>query len=238
MRSNLVSLLGLVAIAYSPFLAFRGLSMLNPAQTFNNPLLAGWLGVLIGFASFIFLQAIVVLFSLQALRGERPDIKTSLVVGLRRFPVALAAAIPPALLTSLLEGTATALWDYPTIGLVLGGVALIVSVYVTLAVWVVVPEAVVERNGVFGALRVSFALTKRHLVDLFLIQLVVGGLPLLILVVCQQMLSLSGNLAVLVQLALLGAMSAIAGPLITVCYHDLRMEKGDTGVGSWSGNSA
>lgn len=155
--------------------------------------------------------------TVRRLHGERATFSEMLRVGFRRgLPVV---------------GTGLLLW----IGVAFGFLLLAVpGILLAVASCVAIPAAVVERPGVFGAIRRSFELTRGSRWPLF-----AAGLAVLVLVwVLSAVVQIAAGAAVAVlptRLAVVGAL--VAGQLgnglfsvipvvaIAVAYHDLRVAK-------------
>ncbi len=165
------------------------------------------------------IQAGAVTFgTVRHLAGERAGLGAMLRVGLRR--------------TLPVIGVAIVLW----LGFVLGFVLLVVpAVLLAVASCVAIPAAVVERPGVTGAIRRSFALTRGRRGTLFAAGLVILMVVWVLAAIVQVGVTAVSALLLPREMAMAGMMIASqlgnvffsALPLvgIAVAYHELRQEK-------------
>jgi hypothetical protein len=222
---HVLAFTALSAVVYSPFAVTFGLlyaSLLSarppPQDEFAKYGIA-FLGVWGLTILLVVIQAGAVTYgTVRHLSGERARLGDMLRAGLRRgLPVV---------------GVGVVLW----IATVLGVILLVVpGVMLMVASSVAIPAAVVEKPGVLGAIRRSFALTRGRRWPLFAAWLAilaivwglaaavqVGAMVLLTLILSPQ----KAAVAVLVG-SQLGNVFFSALPLIgiSVAYHELRMEK-------------
>lgn len=178
-------------------------------------LLAGWAATVV----LSVVQAGAVTYgTVRHLHGERASLGRMLAVGFRRgLPVV---------------ATGFLLW----LAVVLGSILLIVpGIIVMVASCLAIPAAVVERPGVVGAIRRSFALTRGSRWPLFAAGLAIMMVVWLLAMVVQVAAMVAAS-------ALLPAQQALAGTLvvsqlgnalfsgipvvgIAVAYHDLRVDR-------------
>ncbi len=222
---HVVAFTVLSAVVYSPFAVTFGVfygallwgAAPRPDQmaTFGLALGAVWIVTLV----LAVIQAGAVTYgTVRHLSGERVRVGAMLRVGLRRgLPVV---------------GVGLVLW----LGTVLGVILLVVpGVLLVVASCVAIPAAVVERPGVFGAIRRSFFLTRGRRGLLFAagftILLIVWGLAAVVqvgaTVVSAVLLSPQRAAVGVVVASQLGNVLFSALPLvgISVAYHELRAEK-------------
>jgi hypothetical protein len=149
----------------------------------------------------------------QALRGQKPDVGTSLSKGM--------GFIVPVIGVSVCYG----------LGVALGLMLLVVPGIIVACMWYVsVPAAVVESLGVGTALSRSAGLTQGSRMAIFVMNLIVFLLLGLVMFALAGVFFSMGTVVGVALSILVGVFIALFGAtLTTVCYHELRtMKEGAT----------
>ena len=213
---DFVKFVGLSAIVWVPFLVVEGLTAIGDVAGgggFERSAglgAAGFLGILLFFASSIFVQAVILYGAFQVMRGQSFAMGQSLKVGLVRFF--------PVIGLMFIVG----------IGVIIGSALLVVPGIILYVVWsVAIPVCVVEQKGPFASISRSGELTKGSRWKIFGILLVIWLANSLAQVVISFALAALGSPAVLLLgifawFVLAGAYSSIS---VAVIYHDLRVAK-------------
>lgn len=230
---NLPSFLVLAILVYSPIIVYTALvtsgAVLDDAEkleTYNA------VTVLMQFALNLIVTAAVLYGTIQQLSGRHAGIGESIGVGLKRlFPV---------LGVGILSGLAVAVWFLillvPGVGPFLAILAIVPALIMMCLLYAAVPAAVVERPGLFGALRRSRELTSGCKGQIFGILLVLGVLSIIIsyllksIFVSDSMTDHDMKLFIWIGLAVDIALAALSATINGVVYHDLRVAK--EGVGT------
>jgi len=238
------TLLLIMVIVYSPLVVYKGVQVIGePLPTemvsveddevlIHKDVIWRMAGEGIGAFLLSFVaQAAVIFAVLQELRGEQVSVGESLRVSMGRLlPVVGVTLIVFVCLmaTGALMGLAVGLGGLLLLLLLPFGLFWLCFLWCTL--WVAVPAVIVERTGVFGALRRSARLTrgcKWRIMGILLIVLAVqwagGGLVGVV-----SMGSVRAGLVIeLSAMLLVGALTATS---TAVGYHDLRVAKEGVGV--------
>jgi MFS family permease len=205
-RLSLVALL-----VYVPLLAAFAIQGVTPGEGVATPaLVVGGLGT--AFAALAALAA-TTYAAVQHLSGKRARLGAMLAVGARRALPVVAVGLLAALA-------------------VLGGFLLLVvpGVIVFCGLVVAIPAAVVERPGLLGALRRSWALTRERRFTIFVVLLVfwllssvANGFVTVLVAVLPQGPAVLGATGLSLAVGLL--FSSLQAVVPAVAYHDLRVEK-------------
>jgi hypothetical protein len=173
----------------------------------------------------IFVAAAITYGVVMELQGQHAGIGASFATGLARFFPVLGVAI----LSALAIGAGFLL-------LIIPGIIVYCMLYVS------TPAAVLERNGITGALGRSRDLTRGHKLEIFGLLFIVGLINVGLAYVAQELIVKGGDIetlsvlaveglirrAIYVHLALNIIVSSLGGVMQAVAYYYLRSEKEGT----------
>lgn len=221
---NLPAFLVLTILVYSPVVVYTAITASRPLLGDTATLQRYELVVFaLQFPLNLVATAAVLYGAIQQLRGRHVAIADSIAVGLRRlFPV-----LGVGLLSTLIAGVWFTVVLLP-FGQALVLPALIPAVIFSCMLYVAVPAAVVERPGLFGALRRSRQLTSGRRGQIFAIILVVGVLHLIAGFLLDSFFDQDTltdhqlKVSMWLRLGVDIALAALAAAVNGVVYHDLR----------------
>jgi hypothetical protein len=217
-RYRLLAFVALTALAHIPYYLLTFALKPQPPHTQtidprSSALL--FLGAMLQLLCYSTAHGAAIYGVVQELRGQTFSIAESLQVGFRRFFPLVGVALS----TSIL--------------IVLAALLLVFPAFIVYCMFIVaVPVCIVERQGVFGSLRRSAFLTKRHrwkifgmLLVLFLLSLFVGALGALFVLPASQSNSAGFGLTDILTAAVQIVIYAFSAVLIGVLYYQLRVAK-------------
>jgi len=222
---NLPAFLVLAVLVYSPSIVYtatvtsgRIVGEVEKLQVYNA------FNLLLQFALNLVVTAAVLYGTIQQLRGRHAGIGESIGVGLKRlFPV---------LGVGILQAICVGVWFVVVfLSPFLAIVAIVPALIIMCMLYAAVPAAVVERPGLFGALRRSRELTSGSKGSIFGILFLLGALTLVINFVLKAMFvsdSMSDHdlkVYIWINLAVDIALAALTATVNGVAYHDLRVAK-------------
>lgn len=155
-------------------------------------------------------SAALVYGTFQEIRGRRASLGDCINTGV--------ALIFPVVGVSALAGIAT----------FLGMLAFVIpGVIVMIVLWVAIPAAVIERQGVFKSLSRSANLTSGYRWKIFFIAVILFVVAVIASFVAEFFISLFASLraAVLVNFFLFAAIALVSGVVSAISYHQLRLAK-------------
>ncbi len=210
---NLPAFVVLSALVYSPLIVYTVVIISGEMSTeaFQK---WSWVTGLLGFPLSLVATAAVLYGTIEQLRGRHAGIGESIGIGIKR--------LLPVLGVGFLSGLA-----------IVAGMFLLVipGIIVACVLYVATPAAVIERPGVFGALRRSSELTKGSRWPIFGIGALLIALNLIIGYMLQKSLvSLPAELADLkkyiwLELGKSIVLASLNATINGVVYHDLRVAK-------------
>jgi len=235
----------IMVVIYSPLIVYNGVQVLGepfPAEAFvvedGEPVFqaaVAWRtgGEFVGTILLSFLaQAAVICAVFQELRGESVSVGESLRVGMARILPVLGVALVTGICIGIVPffaGIGVGLAG-PILALLLFPVAIAWTLHLWCTLWIAVPAVVVERTGVFGALKRSAKLAHGHKWRILGIVLIVLAIQFGTGLLAGFAALASAKVGLVLGLVIALLVGALGATATAVGYYELRRAKEGVGV--------